>query len=176
MSASDFMGKTLIEIEKLLDSPMGVDGFTFFLGLIIVDLVINGLLYWDNSISHCKITAGGICKKSLQVFQRIVGTIFYVFSIVLGVKIVGGGIRSYRSLSAKAFLPILAFVISVALFKWLFTDVFQVMDPYVDFSDDETKEGSTILKGEFYRVFNFFDFTLSTAEYVLLGGLVYGLV
>jgi len=168
------IGKALIEFEKILQHPFEADGMTFFIGLVVLDFIFKGFLYWDSGPSQCKIASTKVCKKSIVVFRNITETFLYVFAVVLGVKIVGSGIRRHKGCGVKAFLPIASFSIFISLFIWLFLDITAFM---MDTPLAPHEGGGELIRKEFYYVLQQFDYWNNDSfPYVLLGGLVYGLV
>jgi hypothetical protein len=159
------------EVDKILKMPFGAEPFTFLIGLFVLKLVADIILYWDGSSANCKFGANELCSKTATSLQLFINNAITVFSVVYFGYLIGGGIRKH-GLDPRAFIPYAAIIIIVRLLVWFLRDVIALMK---DSSQVINSSVVNIIQKDIYSDVNVFS-DESYSIYSVLAGLIVGLV
>jgi hypothetical protein len=153
------------EIEKVLKSFFETrSAFTFFIGVAVLTMAFNFVLYWDHSLGVCQDKGDlHICAKSFVVFRNIAETLRDYFAIFIIAYFVAEGVRRH-GYTAHAILPVAAFTIFINLFLWLFRDVFHIMQTK-EFVHDDNASAYEVFQREFYHTVEGLNFVTESEDY-----------
>jgi predicted membrane protein len=141
------------------------EAFPFLIGIFVLKLALNFLLYWDESpTSFQDKTDPEFLGKTFKTFQEIAEGALIIFAVLYLSVYVGVGIKKH-GFTPRAFLPLAAFTVLIKLFIWLFRDIFTVMKEF-NLGTNQFLKTDDLLRNEFYQDAAIFDVTSS--QYLIM--------